>query len=94
MAAGLICAICAIGGFPLVGGRHSAIRPHRPSYMGTATRYLCHLRHRRFFPCRITQIIPQSTSADPTTFAALMIPVLTTGVKREPGAIPGLFLKL
>jgi hypothetical protein len=29
-----------------------------------------------------------------TTFAALMIPVLTTGVKREPGAIPGLFLKL
>lgn len=27
-------------------------------------------------------------------FAALMIPVLTTGVKREPGANPGLFLKL
>jgi len=34
------------------------------------------------------------TSFDPCTFAALMIPGFTTGVKREPGANPGLFLKL
>jgi hypothetical protein len=32
--------------------------------------------------------------ADQRTFAALMIPGLTTGVKREPGVNPGLFLKL